>query len=80
MPPRRRTTSSGPAFTVALPTEARMGGGSTRTADGSYASGDGWAWSVQKPMPSADGTKQGYIELGIPGFWTHTVASAAAAR
>ena len=61
---------------VALPTEARMGGGSKRNDDGSYASGDGWAWSVQKPMVAADGTKQAYVEIGIPGFWTHTVPSA----
>jgi hypothetical protein len=28
-----------------------------------------------KPMPSADGTAQAYVNLPIPGFWTHTVAS-----
>ena len=61
---------------VALPTEARMGGGSARNDDGSYASGDGWAWSVQKPMVAADGSRQRYVEIGIPGFWTHTVPSA----
>lgn len=61
---------------VALPTEARMGGGSARNPDGSYASGDGWAWSVQKPMVAADGASQAYVEIGIPGFWTDTVAAA----
>jgi len=55
---------------VALATEARMGGGSARNADGSYKSGDGWAWSVEKPMPTADGTKQAYVDMPIPGFWT----------
>jgi hypothetical protein len=58
---------------IALPTEARMGGGSARNPDGSYKSGDGWAWSVMKPMPSADGTAQTYVNIGIPGFWTQAV-------
>ena len=61
---------------VALPTEARMGGGSARTDDGGYASGDGWAWSVQKPMVNSQGTGLAYTEIGIPGFWTMTVPSA----
>ena len=61
---------------VALPTEARMGGGSARAEDGGYASGDGWAWSVLKPMVGADGATQAYVEIGIPGFWTHAVPSA----
>ncbi len=61
---------------IALPTEARMGGGSARNPDGSYLSGDGWAWSVQKPMVSADGTSQRFVEIGIPGFWTMAVPSA----
>ncbi|HVK75645.1 MAG TPA: hypothetical protein VM734_20080 [Kofleriaceae bacterium] len=60
---------------VALPTEARMGGGSARNPDGSYASGDGWAWSVMKPMVSADGTAQAYVNIPIPGFWTQAVPS-----
>jgi hypothetical protein len=60
---------------AALPTEARMGGGSRRNEDGSYRSGDGWAWSVMKPMPNAEGTAQAYVNIGIPGFWTHTVPS-----
>lgn len=59
----------------ALPTEARMGGGSRRHDDGSYRSGDGWAWSVMKPMPNADGTALAYVAIPIPGFWTHTVPS-----
>ncbi len=61
---------------IALPTEARMGGGTTRNPDGSYHSGDGWAWSVQKPMVAADGATQSYINIGIPGFWTQAVPSA----
>ncbi len=60
---------------VALPTEARMGGGSSRNADGSYKAGDGWAWSVQKPMLAADGTQR-WVNIGIPGFWTQAVAAA----
>ncbi|MBZ0231823.1 MAG: hypothetical protein K8M05_05690 [Deltaproteobacteria bacterium] len=63
-----------PGF-IALPTEARMGGGSARNPDGSYRSGDGWAWSVMKPMPTADGAAQAYVNIGIPGFWTHVVPS-----
>ncbi|MEZ4366910.1 MAG: hypothetical protein R2939_11545 [Kofleriaceae bacterium] len=64
------------AALVALPTEARLGGGSARNADGSYAHGDGWAWSVLKPMPSADGTQQLYTSMPIPGFWTDVAPSA----
>jgi hypothetical protein len=59
----------------ALPTEARMGGGSRRNDDGSYRSGDAWAWSVMKPMVNADGTAQAWVNIGIPGFWTATAAS-----
>jgi hypothetical protein len=60
---------------LALPTEARMGGGSRRHADGSYRSGDGWAWSVMKPLPTADGSRQAYVAIPIPGFWTQAVPS-----
>lgn len=60
---------------IALPTEARLGGGSARNPDGTYASGDGWAWSVQKPMVAADGATQSYVNIGIPGFWTQVAAS-----
>lgn len=60
---------------IALPTEARLGGGSRRNPDGSYRSGDGWAWSVMKPMVDATGAAQAYVNIGIPGFWTHTVPS-----
>jgi hypothetical protein len=59
----------------ALPTEARLGGGSRRNEDGSYRSGDGWAWSVMKPMPTADGAALAYVAIPIPGFWTHTAPS-----
>jgi hypothetical protein len=52
-----------------------MGGGTRRNEDGSYRSGDGWAWSVMKPMPNADGTAQAYVNIPIPGFWTQAVAS-----
>jgi len=60
---------------LALPTEARMGGGSRRGDDGGYRSGDGWAWSVMKPMVNTDGTAQAFVNIGIPGFWTQAVAS-----
>ncbi|MCB9564724.1 MAG: hypothetical protein H6709_17905 [Kofleriaceae bacterium] len=59
----------------ALATEARMGGGSAREADGSYRSGDGWAWAAMKPLPDAVGTAQAYVNIGIPGFWTAVTAS-----
>jgi hypothetical protein len=59
----------------ALPTEARLGGGSRRNDDGSYRSGDGWSWSVMKPMPNADGTAQAYVNIAFPGFWTQVVPS-----
>lgn len=55
---------------IALPTEARMGGGSARDDSGAYASGDGWAWSAMKPLPTADGTAQAYVNMPIKGFWT----------
>ena len=58
---------------VALPTEARMGGGSARDDAGGYRSGDGWAWGVMKPMPTADGKSQAYVNMPIPGFWTQAV-------
>lgn len=60
---------------LALPTEARMGGGSARHPDGTYRSGDGWAWGVARPLPTADGTAQAYVNIGIPGFWTRAVPS-----
>lgn len=60
---------------IALPTEARMGGGSKRDANGAYQSGDGWAWSVQKPMVGKDGVSQRFVNIGIPGFWTLAVPS-----
>lgn len=60
---------------VALPTAARLGGGSARDAEGNYASGDGWAWAAQKPLPAADGTTLVYQNIAIKGFWTATVAS-----
>jgi hypothetical protein len=60
----------------ALPTEARMGGGSRRNEDGSYRSGDGWSWSVMKPMPNADNTAQAYVNIAFPGFWTQAVPNA----
>jgi hypothetical protein len=59
-------------FVIGIALEARMGGGSKRNADGSYASGDGWAWSAMKPFQTADGKSQAYVNVIIPGFWTAT--------
>ncbi len=63
-------------FMIGIATEARMGGGSARNADGSYKSGDGWAWSAQKPFPSSGGPIQVYQNVAIPGFWTEVSPSA----
>jgi hypothetical protein len=62
-------------FAIGIATEAQMGGGSARNPDGSYKSGDAWAWSAMKPFPSADGTTQQWTNVVIPGFWTKTVPS-----
>ncbi|MEO7095413.1 MAG: Ig domain-containing protein [Polyangiales bacterium] len=62
-------------FSIGIAMEARMGGGSARKDDGTYASGDGWAWSAQKPFQTQDGKTQAYVNVTIPGFWTQTVAS-----
>lgn len=60
------------AFTIGIALEAQLGGGSARNPDGSYKSGDAWAWSIMKPFPTADGTTQRYVNPVIPGFWTDT--------
>ncbi|MGE0398404.1 MAG: hypothetical protein AB7T06_16990 [Kofleriaceae bacterium] len=62
-------------FSIGIALEARMGGGSTRNADGSYKSGDGWAWSAQKPFITPKGDSQNYQNVIIPGFWTKTIPS-----
>jgi hypothetical protein len=62
-------------FSIGIALEGRLGGGSARNPDGSYRSGDGWAWSAQKPFPSADGKTQHYVNIAIPGFWTDTQPS-----
>jgi hypothetical protein len=61
-------------FMIGIATEARMGGGSARNADGSYKSGDGWGWAAMKPF--AGGAIQVYQNVAIPGFWTDAVPSA----
>jgi hypothetical protein len=61
-------------FEIGIALEARMGGGSARNEDGSYKSGDGWAWSAMKPFATKDGT-QAYVNVAIPGFWTSTAPS-----
>jgi hypothetical protein len=60
-------------FVIGIAVEARMGGGSSRNPDGSYKSGDGWAWSAMKPFQTADGKTQQWVNVVIPGFWTKTV-------
>lgn len=60
---------AGAAF-IALATEGRMGGGSERADDGTYASGDAWGWSAMKPLANADGTAVAYTNIRIKGFWT----------
>jgi hypothetical protein len=62
-------------FMIGIALEARMGGGSLRAADGSYASGDGWGWSAMKPFPSTGGPIQVYQNVAIPGFWTDVAPS-----
>ena len=62
-------------FMIGIAAEARMGGGSARNDDGSYKSGDGWAWSALKPFQTALGSGQAYVNVAIPGFWTEAVAS-----
>jgi hypothetical protein len=57
-------------FEIGIATEARMGGGSTRNADGTYRSGDGWGWAAMKPFRTSDGATQAYVDVPIPGFWT----------
>jgi hypothetical protein len=63
-----------PAVTfLALPTEARLGGGNKRDAEGNYVSGDAWGWTVMKPKP-----KDGKMVVGnipILGFVTDVAPS-----
>lgn len=64
-----------PAVTfLALPTEARLGGGNKRDAEGKYVSGDAWGWTVMKPKPA--GGKMTIGNIPIKGFVTDVVASA----
>ncbi len=58
---------------LALPTEARLGGGSVRGADGAYQSGDAWAWNVMKVKPH-DGVME-MANVPIKGFATKIVPS-----
>lgn len=62
-------------FVIGIALEAQMGGGSTRNPDGSYKSGDAWAWSIMKPFPTEDGKSQRWVNPSIPGFWTDTKPS-----
>jgi hypothetical protein len=72
---------------VALPHEARMGGGSARVAEdpdaraagpAPYASGDGWAWAVLKANWVDDAGKKKLVvtNVPIPGFTSDIRASA----
>ena len=63
------------AFVIGIALEAQLGGGSARNPDGSYKSGDAWAWSIMKPFPTADGKTQRWVNPSIPGFWTDTKPS-----
>lgn len=58
------------AFVIGIALEAQMGGGSARNPDGSYKSGDAWAWSIMKPFATEDGKTQRWVNPAIPGFWT----------
>lgn len=57
---------------LGLPGEARLGGGSKRKADGSYASGDAWGWNVMKMKPK--GGRMTVVNVPIKGFATAVVA------
>jgi hypothetical protein len=59
-------------FVIGIALEAQLGGGSTRNPDGSYKSGDAWAWSIMKPFATEDGKTQSWVNPAIPGFWTDT--------
>jgi hypothetical protein len=59
---------------LALPHEARFGGGSARAGDGSYVSGDGWAWAVLKAK--WEGEKLTIVSVPIPGFTSDVKPSA----
>jgi hypothetical protein len=59
-------------FVIGIALEAQLGGGSARNADGSYKSGDAWAWSIMKPFVTDDGKTQAWVNPAIPGFWTDT--------
>lgn len=70
----QRSAKEPPVTFLALPTEARLGGGNKRDAEGNYVSGDAWGWTVMKPKP-----KDGKMVMGnipIKGFVTHIAASA----
>lgn len=62
-------------FVIGIALEAQMGGGSARNPDGSYKSGDAWAWSIMKPFATEDGKTQRWVSPAIPGFWTDTKPS-----
>lgn len=64
---------------IALPHEARMGGGTKRGADaGTYESGDGWAWAVFKGsfVDAEKGKRFTMAPVPIPGFTTDVRPSA----
>ena len=62
-------------FAIGIAMEGRMGGGSARKADGTYASGDAWGWSAMKPFQTQDAKSQAFVNVTIPGFWTATAPS-----
>jgi hypothetical protein len=56
-------------FMIGIALEAQLGGGSARNPDGSYKSGDAWAWSAMKPFqpPTA---RRSSTSTPSSGLWT----------
>ncbi len=59
---------------LGIPSESRLGGGSIKTANGLYESGDGWAWNVAK-LHIEGGVVTAY-NSPIKGFATAVAPSA----
>lgn len=67
-----KNSHTGSAF-LGLPLEARLGGGSKMSTDGTYDSGDGWGWNVQKVKYDDAGVPH-MKNVPIKGFATAVVA------
>ena len=70
----KRAEGAQPVTFLALPTEARLGGGNKRDPEGNYVSGDAWGWTVMKPKPA--GGKMVMSNIPIKGFVSGIEASA----